>query len=151
MRRCNRHCCAYILWGDQFNEVMATLFASELRAAGWRTWFVGLHGAEHAGRYGVTLVADLSLGEALRAPERMVCLVAPCPQAMVSEHLDPRLRDLVQKARTQQAVLITETEGSATATCQCAHNPQAMCPVKATPSHMTVAALLQELSDRLHQ
>jgi len=153
MRRCKPNGCAYILWGDQFNEVMAAMAASELRTAGWRTWLVGLHGAEHVGRFGVTLVADLSLGEALRARERMVCLVAPCALEAVNNDPDPRLGELLHKARAQQAVFLLEPELPAAPALEHAHFVEGRWLAQAEPTQLAIAvqALLQELSVQLHR
>lgn len=99
---------AVILWGAHFDETMVALFAAALRMDGWRTKLVGLQGLEHAGRHGLKLVADLSLGQALRQTENLACLVAPCMPEVLLSNVDPRVDELLAQARRQHAVLVIQ-------------------------------------------
>ena len=104
----------YILWNTYCNEVIAAIFLVALRDAGWRTKLVGLHGDRHPGRHGVTLVADMSLGDALRAPDRILSVIAPCvlnPLDLIDP--DPRLGELFARAQHQQAVFVVEADPAA--------------------------------------
>lgn len=97
---------AYILWGEHFDEVLATLFAASLRSAGWNTQVIGLRGDRHLGRRGVVIVADVSLGEALRAQQPVLCVVAPCTPDELGIDTDPRLGEFLARAQRQQAVFV---------------------------------------------
>jgi hypothetical protein len=100
--------CAYVLWGDYLDDVIATVFASALRQAGWRTRLIGLRGATHRGRGGNTLVADITLGTALRCPEPTICIVAPCAPEQLNTQNDSRLGDFLERARREQALFIAK-------------------------------------------
>jgi hypothetical protein len=103
--------CVYILWGERFNEVMATVFATQLRAHGWATHLIGLYGNQHPGRFGLVLLADLSLSQALADPEPVRCLVAPCPVSLLTDgEYDPRLEALVDQADASHALFVAEAE-----------------------------------------
>lgn len=100
--------CAYVLWGEYFDDLVATLFAAALRQAGWRTHLVGLQGMTHMGRHGNTLVADISLGKALRSTELVVCVVAPCAPEQLDTQRDSRLGEFLERANREQAVFIAK-------------------------------------------
>ena len=100
--------CAYVLWGEYFDDVLATVFASALRQAGWRTRLIGLQGVTHTGCYGNTLVADISLSTALRSTQPIVCIVAPCAPEQLDTETDIRLVDLLQRADCEQAVFVAK-------------------------------------------
>ena len=100
--------CAYVLWGEYYDDLLATIFASALRQGGWRTRMVGLQGATHMGRYGNTLVADIALGEALRNSEPIVCLMAPCAPEQLDTQRDSRLADLLLRAERGGAVFVAK-------------------------------------------
>lgn len=100
--------CAYVLWGEYLDDVIATVFASALRQAGWRTRLIGLQGATHMGRHGTTLVADISLGMALRCPEPTICVVAPCAPEQLDTQNDSRLGDFLERAARQRALFVAK-------------------------------------------
>jgi hypothetical protein len=100
--------CAYVLWGEYFDDVIATLFASALRQGGWRTRLVGLQGATHMGQHGNTLVADIALGQALRSRDPILCVVAPCTPEQLDTQRDARLGELLERAARQQAVFVAK-------------------------------------------
>jgi hypothetical protein len=103
---------AFILWSTYFDEVMVTLFVATLRRAGWRTKLVGLQGLVHPGKYGLTVAADLSLGQVLHNEWSIACVVAPCTPEVLLAHVDPRVGDLLDKARQQGAVLVAASSDS---------------------------------------
>jgi len=100
--------CAYVLWGEYFDDVIATIFASALRQAGWRTRLIGLQGSTHTGQHGNTLVADISLSAALRSTEPTICVVAPCAPEQLNTQNDSRLGDFLERARRELAVFIAK-------------------------------------------
>ena len=97
-----------MFWGDHFDEVMAALMTSALRSAGWRTHLVGLGGLAHTGQHGVRLVADISLGEALRMQEAIAGIILPCPPDHLFSLVDPRIGELLGAARCQNALFAAE-------------------------------------------
>jgi hypothetical protein len=100
--------CAYVLWGEYFDDVIAAIFASALRQGGWRTRLVGLQGATHMGQHGNRLVADISLSEALRSQEPIICVVVPCAPEQLDTQRDGRLGEFLERAGRQQAVFIAK-------------------------------------------
>lgn len=74
-------CCAYVLWGDGFDEVLAVAFVTGLRKAGLRVKLVGLRLQPMTGAHGVTLLPEIALDEALSARARLSCLVVPCDES----------------------------------------------------------------------
>ncbi len=55
----------FVLWGDRFEEVAATIFVAELRQAGLRVKVVSLTRRRVNGGHGLALLPDLTLEEAL--------------------------------------------------------------------------------------
>jgi hypothetical protein len=100
--------CAYVLWGEYYDDLLATVFASALRQGGWRTRLIGLRGATHTGCYGNTLVADVALGEALRNKESIICLVAPCAPEQLDTRGDSRLAELLERAQRDGAAFVAK-------------------------------------------
>lgn len=95
--------CAYVLWAEYYDEVVATLCASALREAGWRTKLVGLQGDKHTGRHGTVLVADTALSEALVSHQRLICIVAPCAPEQLDTQRDGRLGDFLERGQQERA------------------------------------------------
>ncbi len=100
--------CAYVLWADYYDDVLAVLFAGALRQAGWRTRLVGLRGDTHTGCYGSQLVADIALSDALRCRELTICVVAPCAPEQIASRHDSRLAEFLQQAARQHAVFVAK-------------------------------------------
>ncbi|MEZ4863999.1 MAG: hypothetical protein R3C14_21955 [Caldilineaceae bacterium] len=97
----------FVLWGEYFDEVAATIFASALRRASLCVKIVGVHGPEAAGCHGVTLQSDISLGEALTFVNQALCLVLPCSTAAVKRmELDPRIHYFFSQARKNRAKFV---------------------------------------------
>jgi hypothetical protein len=107
----------FVLWGDSFDEVAATIFVTEMRKAGLRVKLVGLAGNQMKGAHGLALVPDFSLEQALTRIRRIVCLVIPCT-ARNSHQLkrDPRLREFFLLAEANQARFIVGEMGRLGAT-----------------------------------
>jgi len=82
----------FVLWGDGFDETTATIFVTELRKAGLRVKVVGLTRQQTSGAYGLALVPDYTLEEALPLTAQTRCLIIPCP-LRIARRLknDPRL------------------------------------------------------------
>jgi hypothetical protein len=100
--------CAFILWSAYYDDQLAVLAAIHLRDAGWRTRIVGLRGDMHKGRYGLCLVADVSVGEALRCRELPVCVVAPCAPEQINIYGDARLGEFLAGARRRGALFVAK-------------------------------------------
>lgn len=82
-----------VLWGDKFEEATAAVFVSELRKAGLRVKVVGLTPPQIRGSYGLVLVPDLTLDQALPLAADTCCLVIP--------HSFPGLKRLKNEPRLE--------------------------------------------------
>jgi len=97
----------FILWGEQFEEVVATIFATELRRAGLAVKLVGVTGPRAAGYHGIILAADVTLGDALGLAATTSAIIIPCHTSILQRvEDDPRLRDFFQQAVAHEARLI---------------------------------------------
>ncbi|MEZ4710933.1 MAG: hypothetical protein R3A44_27290 [Caldilineaceae bacterium] len=72
---------AFVLWGDHFDEAAAALFITGLRKAGQRVKVVGINGPQGRGACGLSLVADMTLSEALPLAKQAACIIIPCNDA----------------------------------------------------------------------
>lgn len=89
----------FVLWGDRFEEAVATIFITTLREAGLRVKVVGLSQRRIRGVHGLTLVPDLTLEEALPLAPQTTCLIIPCQAACLNRLAsDPRLADFIRQA-----------------------------------------------------
>ncbi|RIK41122.1 MAG: hypothetical protein DCC55_12925 [Chloroflexi bacterium] len=98
-----------IIWGDNFDEAAAAVFATELRQAGLPVKVVGLVGRQAIGLYGLLLGADLTLGDALLVAHQAIGVILPCTAATVQRiDNDPRVYELLQQACANGAPLIIQ-------------------------------------------
>jgi len=67
-----------IFWGNLYDENVATIFASRLRAAGLCVKIVGIDGLHAKGKNGITLQADLCVSEIGNLASQTQCVVLPC-------------------------------------------------------------------------
>ena len=67
----------FVLWGHRFDEATATILITELRKAGLRVKVVGLTRQLASGSYGLALVHDLTLEQALPLAHQTCCLIIP--------------------------------------------------------------------------
>ncbi len=95
---------AFILWGDKFEERVATIFATEFREMGICVKIIGLTGLQAAGVNGLILTADLTLGEALPLADKAICVVAPCSAITLHQiEDDPRVPQFFEQALANHA------------------------------------------------
>lgn len=99
----------FILWADQFEEAVATIFLTEFRRAGLSVKFVGLSHPWTKGAYGLILVPDLTLEQALPLASKVICTVIPCKSSRL-KHLqaDPRMQNFLMEGQANQAIFIFE-------------------------------------------
>jgi hypothetical protein len=97
----------FILWADHFEEVVATIFVTELRQAGLLVKVVSLNRLPTPGAHGLALVPDMTLDQALPLAAQTTCLVIPSPLRTL-QHLkrDPRLSRFFSLAQANQAKFI---------------------------------------------
>ena len=96
-----------MLWGEDFDAVAAIIFVGELRQLGYRVKIVGLNMRQTTGRYGLTLVPDTTLEQALRLVEHTRCVILPCSLATVQQFsYDPRLAEFCQRAIANGALFL---------------------------------------------
>jgi len=99
--------CILLLWGDQFDDVAATVFTVMLRKAGLCVKVVGVDGLLATGCNGLVLHADLALSEITPLVDNMLCLVLPCDHAALTRYeADPRLHVLFAAALRRQAKFV---------------------------------------------
>lgn len=97
----------FILWGDNFEEEVATIFATELRRTGVGVKIVGLTGLQATGVHGLVIAADLTLGQALPLADKAICVIAPCSAVTLQRSEDdPRLPQFFQQALANQTHLV---------------------------------------------
>jgi putative intracellular protease/amidase len=105
---------AFVLWADRFDETLAALFVAELRKAGLRVKLVSLVGQPSSGAYGLTLVPDLTLEQALPMAHQASCVVIPCGDAGLKRlKNDPRLQAFLVQTHNAGATFIVHQSGAA--------------------------------------
>jgi hypothetical protein len=108
------HDYVFVLWGDKFEEAIATIFVTELREAGLRVKVVGLTPQRISGLHGLALVPDLTLDQALPLASQAMCLVIPnAASGLKRLKNDPRLREFFAIARANRAKFIIGSSGQA--------------------------------------
>ena len=94
----------FVFWGDQFEEVPATIFVTELRRVGLRVKVVGLTPQRISGAHGLALLPDLTLDQALPLSTQAVCLIIPQVSGGIQNlKNDPRLQRFFELAHQNQA------------------------------------------------
>jgi hypothetical protein len=97
----------FVLWGDNFEEVTASVFITELRAAGLRVKVVGLVPQRIRGSHGLALVPDLTLDQALVLAHKSRCVIIPYAAPGIKRlKNDPRLSEFFQQAHLNQAIFV---------------------------------------------
>ena len=97
-----------ILWTDRFNEVVTVIFAMELRGIGLPVRLVKLPGENYTGKYGFTLTPDISLNDALALLSHVACIIVPTDWPALSLTAnDPRIGELLQRARRERIEIVT--------------------------------------------
>jgi putative intracellular protease/amidase len=97
----------FVLWGDEFDEVSATVFVTTLREAGLRVKIVGLSSQRMGGVHGLALIPDLTLDQALPLARKAICLIIPCASHGIRRlKNDPRLRKFCDRAYANKAKFI---------------------------------------------
>ncbi len=90
---------AFVLWADRFDETLAALFVAELRQPS-------------SGAYGLTLVPDLTLEQALPMAHQASCVVIPCGDAGLKRlKNDPRLQAFLAMTCSAGATLVVNQSG----------------------------------------
>ena len=97
----------FVLWGDHFDEALASIFVTELREAGLRVKVVGLTPQRISGSHGLILVPDLMLEQALPLAINTICLVIPHDSNGLRRfNNDPRLGEFFSQTLTRQAKFV---------------------------------------------
>jgi putative intracellular protease/amidase len=103
-----RNSYVFVLWGQDFNEVAATIFITEFRKAGLRVKVVALTPRRLSGAHGLSLGTDMTLEQALRVADRAICVVLPGASSRIAQLAnDPRLSEFFNLARSNGAQFIT--------------------------------------------
>jgi transcriptional regulator GlxA family with amidase domain len=102
----------FVLWADRFDETLAALFVAELRKAGLRVKLVSLAGQPSSGAYGLTLVPDLTLEQALPMAQQASCVVIPCGDAGLKRlKNDPRIQQFLVQTHAAGAMFVVDQSG----------------------------------------
>lgn len=97
----------FVLWANNFEELVATTFITQMREKGFHVKVVGLNGKIARGLHGLTLAADLTLGQAQTMIERVICVILPCNKVGLQPFEDdPRLYDFLDKVNHQNAKVV---------------------------------------------
>lgn len=101
----------FILWGEDFFESNAIIFATMLREAGICVKLVGVHGLQAAGRNRILIQADLAVTAAINLAERACVIILPCSQTALRRlGNDPRLHQLFQQATANGAYFLVSPD-----------------------------------------
>ena len=101
----------FVLWADRFDETAATIFLTELRKAGLRTKLLSLARQKVAGAYGLALVPDLTLEQAMCLVTQVRCLVIPSGPGEISRLAnDPRMTEVLARAHANNALIVVGGE-----------------------------------------
>lgn len=99
--------CAFILWGQHFEETLATVFATEFRKVGILVKIVGLCIQQARGVHGLTLSPDITLESALRQAGEAVCVIVPCGRTGLQRlENDPRISSFFHQALVNRALFV---------------------------------------------
>jgi putative intracellular protease/amidase len=97
----------FLLWGQHCDELSACTFVTVLRRAGVRVKVVGLSGRRIRGLYGLSIVPDITLHEALPQAAQGQAVIIPCAAAdLLRFDRDPRLMAWLREVRTHAASLL---------------------------------------------
>ncbi|MBX3051895.1 MAG: hypothetical protein KF753_10500 [Caldilineaceae bacterium] len=87
---------ALVLWGQGCDEVLAVTWVSHLRAQGRRVYLVGVSGRRMRGKFGVGLMCDTGLDQALALAAQAALIVLPCEENALHRFCrDPRFEELL--------------------------------------------------------
>ncbi len=99
--------CILLLWGEQFDEVAATIFTVSLRKVGLCVKVVGVDGLLSNGYRSVGLYADVVLSEVAPFVDNMLCLIMPCSRTTAKRFdNDPLVQELFAAAVRRQAKFV---------------------------------------------
>ena len=98
----------FVLWSDGFDEMVATIFVTELREAGLLVQIVGLIPRQISGAHGLGLIPDLTLDQALPLASSAICVIIPSSSRW-KPHFDndPRIYQLLEQAHQNRAIFVT--------------------------------------------
>ena len=100
-----------VMWGDKFQEWIATNVVIQLRRKGIRVKIIGLQGRTARGVNGLTIEADLPLGQAQDVMGGLIGdvthIVFPCNTDELKRlEYDPRLREFLASVAKQGVQLV---------------------------------------------
>ncbi len=97
----------FVLWGERFDSLVATIFVTQLREAGLRVKLVSLARQRTTGTHGMTLVPDLTLEQVLPLANKAIGVIIPCGSLGTPQLLnDPRLEDFFRQAQAKGAKFV---------------------------------------------
>lgn len=107
----------FVLWGQNFDSVAATISITTFRRAGIKTKIVGIHGPSAAGQHGLMLRSDMLLSKALTLTHNTACILLPCDLGAARRLPDdPRFMQFLAAAASGGAQLIVQSPDIVVAT-----------------------------------
>lgn len=89
----------FVLWSDQFDDMIANTFISQLRWAGLPVQIVGVPGPITTRVHGATIRPDISIEEAQTLVEQAASVIIPCDFSIFAQAMrDSRLREYLRQA-----------------------------------------------------
>ncbi len=96
-----------VLWGDGFDEAVATILITELRELGLLVKVVGLAPGQINGARGLALVSDYTLDQALALAPHIISIIIPAVSRWGENFKnDPRLPRLLEQTLQNKATLV---------------------------------------------
>lgn len=97
----------FVLWGDQFEELAATVFVTELREVGLRVKLVSFNRQKITGTHGLTLHPDFTLDQALPLARDAIAVIIPCGSLGAKQlEEEPYLVDFFRQAHANNAQFV---------------------------------------------
>ena len=100
-----------VLWGQDFDEIAASIFVGELRRLGFLVKIVALNMPQTVGEHGVALAPDITLDRAVTMAMHSRCVILPCALAAIRKFsYDPRLAEFLHLSGAAKATFVTDAK-----------------------------------------
>lgn len=97
----------FVLWGDKFEELAATVFVTELREVGLRVKLVSFDRRRISGTYGLSLLPDFTLDQVLPLASKAIGVIIPCGSLGAKQlEEEPHLVDFFRQAHANNAQFV---------------------------------------------
>lgn len=101
----------FVLWGEGFDAAAASIFVTLFRQQRLATKIVAVQGNRLLGAYGIGLMPDLTLGEAIDFDAKARMYILPCSASRLARvENDPRIYTFFQSKSTSVTAFIVPTD-----------------------------------------